>query len=55
MGRAGREELSPVIAAVSIGRKARRKSVSAPVWGQEQGSDKLFKLPRLQKMLCKVF
>lgn len=43
------------IAAVGTSRKARGKSVSAPVQGQEQDSDKFFKLPRLQKMLRKVF
>lgn len=43
------------IAAVGIVGKTRGKIVSAPVLGQEQDSDKLFKLPRLQKMLCKVF
>lgn len=48
-------ELSLAISTVSIGRKAGGKSVSALVLGQEQGSDKLFKLPRLQKMLRKVF
>lgn len=54
-GRAGKAELLLAIAAVGIGRKAGGKSASAPVQGQEQGSDKLFKLPRLQKMLRKVF
>lgn len=55
MRRAGKAELSLAISAAGTGRKAGGKSISASVLGQEQSSDKLFKLPRLQKMLRKVF
>lgn len=55
MRRAVRAALSLAISAAGIGRKAGGKSIFASVLGQEQCSDKLFKLLRLQKMLRKVF